>query len=449
MVERGMESWRRIIVWGAVCVAGLALLPATAWAGQAQVQQWKDLPGYQATGSLADGELNRPPDAKRTSESFEATSAGPSAALRVYGWVVPPADGDYHFMVAAGETAVLFVSGDDKPEGRKQVAMVPAGGGRLEWRRYAAQVSNPISLKAGKKVWVEAIQKSGDAGGHVEVGWVLPDGNTEGPIPGSRLETVTQKVALPTYGSVKSTITLKAQPGPATRPGDHLFPGGATVELPDQRFDMSYLLSLPSDYDKTNDQRPLFIFLHGNGHQGSDLQGILNEGPANYLNDRQGLRRWFPMIALYPQLPPDWRWDSPGAAGMVVGLIDQVCQRYPRIDRDRVYLTGLSMGGKGTWLVAMESPQTFAAIAPISAVATRPKSAEAQLASLNFVWIICGERDNQFTQGSKQMDQALRPTLGDRVKLTVVPGGEHGCWGLYYPTRPFYDELLKHRRSQK
>ncbi len=427
----------------------LGLLPAMALAGAAQVQQWKNLPGYQATDSLAEGDLNRAADVSATSQTFEASAADGASALRVYGWVVPPADGDYRFMVAASDTAVLFVSADGKPEGRKQVAMVPAGGGRMEWRRFAAQISKPVTLKAGRKVWVEAIEKSGDGGGHVEVGWMLPDGKTEEPIPAKRMETATQKVGLPTYESVKSTLTLKPEARPVTQPGDHLFPGGATVAMADDRFDMSYLLSLPSDYDKTGDKRPLLVFLHGNGHQGSDLGGILNEGPASFMNDRPGLRKWFPMIALYPQLPNNWRWDSPGAAGMVVGLIEQVCQRYPRVDRDRVYLTGLSMGGKGTWLVALESPQTFAAIAPISAVATRPKSAGARLATLNYVWIICGERDYLFTQGSRQMDEALRPTLGDRVKLTVVPGGEHGCWANYYPTRPFYDELMKHRRGQK
>ena len=444
-----MESWRQIIVWGAGCVVGLALLPATALAGTAQVQQWKNLPGYQATDSLAEGELNRPPDVSRTSQTFEAAATEGASALRVYGWVVPPVDGDYQFMVAASDTAVLFVSGDGKPEGRRQVAMVPASGSRMEWRRFAAQISKPVPLKAGQKAWVEAIGKSGGDGGHVEVGWVLPDGQTEAPIPAQRMETAAQEVGLPTYTNVKSTVTLKAQAGPTTRPGDHRFPNGATVEMGDQRFDMSYLVSLPTDYDKTDDKRPLFIFLHGNSHQGSDLGGILNEGPAKFLNEQPALRTWFPMIALYPQLPPDWRWDSPGAAGMVVGLIEQVCQRFPRIDRDRVYLTGLSMGGKGTWLVALESPQIFAAIAPISSVATRSKSAGARLASLNYVWIICGERDHLFTQGSRQMEEALRPTLGDRVKLTVVPGGEHGCWANYYPSRPFYEELMKHRRGQK
>ena len=51
------------------------------------------------------------------------------------------------------------------------------------------------------------------------------------------------------------------------------------------------------------------------------------------------------MVGLFPQLPDGWRWDTPGAGEMVGELVEQICRKYPRVDRDRVYLSGLSMGG--------------------------------------------------------------------------------------------------------
>jgi predicted peptidase len=150
-------------------------------------------------------------------------------------------------------------------------------------------------------------------------------------------------------------------------------------------------------------------------------------------------------MGLFPQLPDGWRWDTPGAGEMVGELVEQICRKYPRVDRDRIYLSGLSMGGKGTWLAAYASPQTYAMIAPISAVAVRPKAAPEKFAGM-YTWIICGEYDHLFTQGSKQMYEAMQGLGSERVRLTVVPQGQHYCWNQFYPTRSFYEELMRHRR---
>jgi predicted peptidase len=141
------------------------------------------------------------------------------------------------------------------------------------------------------------------------------------------------------------------------------------------------------------------------------------------------------------------RGSTPGAAEMTNALVQEVCKQYPRFDRSRIYLSGLSMGGKGTWLVAYQAPEMYAAIAPISAVAVQPKMASRKLASV-YTWIICGEHDHLFTQGSREMYQAMSPLGDSHVKLTVVPGGDHGCWAVFYPDRSFYEQLMQHRREQ-
>jgi predicted peptidase len=238
-------------------------------------------------------------------------------------------------------------------------------------------------------------------------------------------------------------LTLAPENPQNLKPGFHKFVSGAHIEWPQQAIDMSYLVFLPNSFASNHDKYPLLVFLHGNSHQGTDLTGVLNEGPGDYLVNDQSFHDWFPMIALLPQLPPDWRWDSPGAPQAVNALIRQLCVKYPRIDRKRIYLTGLSMGGKGSWLTALDSPDTFAAITTFSAVAVRPEAAKVKLANVKNIHIICGGDDGDFAAGSKQMFEVLRTTLGDRVQLTTVPNEGHGVWGRYYPNHEVYEELMQ------
>ncbi len=303
------------------------------------------------------------------------------------------------------------------------------------------QKSKPIALSAGKRYYIEAWQKQEGGPSHLSVGWQLPDGKKEMPIPGARLMPAgAARTAVPAQTIVKLNPATPA----ATTPGQHKFPNDATVERNGLVFKMSYLIHLPKDYDKTKDRKPLFVFLCGDSHQGSDLEGILNEGPAQYLNDVPKLREYWPMVGLFPQPPGGMRWDSPGMAEAVVGMVDEIVKKY-RIDPDRVYLSGLSMGGKGTWLVAEAAPDRFAAVAPIAAVAVSPERAGDLLKYIP-IWIICGSDDGGFTDGSKQMAQILK-SAGGNVQLTVFPQEGHGVWARYYPEPKFYDWLLKHTRT--
>jgi predicted peptidase len=206
---------------------------------------------------------------------------------------------------------------------------------------------------------------------------------------------------------------------------------------------MSYLLYLPKEYAASQDKKPMFIFLCGNGHQGTDLNGIFNEGPASYLSNDKSLRDTVRFIGFFPQPPPNTRWDTPGMAAAVAALIPKIEEAY-RVDPDRVYLTGLSMGGKGTWLVSQENPNLFAAIAPISAVAVNPETAGPRLKNLP-AWIICGSDDGDFTAGSKKMTEILKQA-GDDVTLEVREHEGHGVWGHYYAAHQFYDRLLTWKR---
>src|SRR5438067_11719457 len=118
-----------------------------------------------------------------------------------------------------------------------------------------------------------------------------------------------------------------------------------------------YLLFLPEGYSKDTDKKwPLMLFLHGAGERGSDVNKVKVHGPPKIVEKRKD----FPFIVVSPQCPADSWWR----AFELLSLLDEIQKDY-RVDPDRVYLTGLSMGGFGTWELASQAPQRFAAIAPI------------------------------------------------------------------------------------
>jgi predicted peptidase len=239
-------------------------------------------------------------------------------------------------------------------------------------------------------------------------------------------------------------VALDPNQAVATTFGFHKFPAGAGVSLPTLNTKFSYLMFLPHAYVDTHNLQPLFIFLHGNGHQGANLEGIVNEGPANFIQNNADLREQFPLVGLFPQCPAGMRWDTPGMNLAVVGLIDQVIKKY-RIDPDRVYVSGLSMGGEATWMVAEAAPDRFALVVPISAVAVDPQRTAALLKHTG-TWIICGSNDGGFTEGSKRMADVFEQEGAEMIKLTVFPNEGHGVWGRFYPDPNFYAQLLTIRR---
>jgi predicted esterase len=205
-------------------------------------------------------------------------------------------------------------------------------------------------------------------------------------------------------------------------------------------------LYLPAGYDKTCAPCPMIVFLHGAGEIGDNLDyAIMVHGPSAELVRHPKLAERFPFIVLSPQCPEGKRWESPGMVEALAALIREVESRY-RVDRSRVYLTGLSLGGQGTWLLALHAPDLFAAIVPISARAVEPAVAAQRLKGIA-IWIIVGTDDNEFTDGSRLMTNALIQA-GLDATLTEVPRMGHAVHDHYYPQPAFYDWLLANRRGQ-
>lgn len=359
----------------------------------------------------------------------------------VRGYITPATTGEYTFYIVADDGGELYLSDGEDPSHMRRIAACPTWTDFHKIDTYPEQKSQPIKLAAGTRYYIESIHKQEGGPGHLCVGWKLPDGKMELPIPGSRLQPA--GIARP---AVPLDVTVKFNPDTpvATKPGQHKFPHDVDVQRGPQQWKMSYLIHLPKDYDTTTDKKPVLVFLCGNSHQGENLEGILNEGPAQMLNADPKLRDFWPFVGLFPQPPDGYRWDTPGMAEAVVGMVDGIVAKY-RVDPNRVYITGLSMGGKGTWLVAEAAPDRFAAVAPICAVSVKPQYA-ASVLKYTPTWIICGSDDGGFTEGSKEMYSILK-AAGAPTQITVFPNEGHGVWGRFYPDPRFYQWLLKHTRD--
>ena len=211
---------------------------------------------------------------------------------------------------------------------------------------------------------------------------------------------------------------------------------------------MTYVLFLPRGYDPAKGPYPTLVFLHGSGEAGTDGNALFNGnlGPAAEVRHHAGsaFTRNFPMILVCPQCPPRGeRWDQPPVLRAALQVLDDA-ERKVRIDPDRLYVTGLSMGGKGTYLLAGQAPDRFAAIAPISA-STLDLPLARSLRDES-VWAINGSDDqDDGADHNRRMTDAARAAGGDATS-SILPHRGHDVWGDYYADPAFYRWFLAHRR---
>jgi predicted peptidase len=202
-----------------------------------------------------------------------------------------------------------------------------------------------------------------------------------------------------------------------------------------------YLLYLPKDYGKEPDKKwPVLVFLHGSGESGADLEKVKAHGPPKLIAQGQDL----PFIVVSPQAPlvPRRGWD----VETLNALLDDVLAKHST-DTDRVYLTGLSMGGYGTWAWATANPERFAAIAPICGGGQARQAARA-LKNMP-TWVFHGEKDTTVpVQESKDMVEALKKANATEVKLTLYPEAGHDSWTVTYDNPELFSWLLAHTKKK-
>jgi predicted peptidase len=194
-----------------------------------------------------------------------------------------------------------------------------------------------------------------------------------------------------------------------------------------------YLLYLPKEYG-SKEKVPLMLFLHGRGESQPPLSNVAKWGPPRQLARGEHL----PYIVVSPQCPTNESWGQPGQQKLLVKLLDQVTEKY-KVDQSKIYLTGLSMGGYGSWRLAADHPERFAAVVPICG-GGRAEDAE-KLKELP-IWVWHGTEDTAVPLArSTEMVEAIRKAGGTRVRFTVLEHIGHVSWEAAYTAPDLYQWL--------
>ena len=205
--------------------------------------------------------------------------------------------------------------------------------------------------------------------------------------------------------------------------------------------ELNYLLYIPEEYNKSKKEWPLILFLHGAGERGNDINKLKKHGPPKLIE--QG-KKDFPFIIVSPQCPGKGWWTNEKEIMALDALLNKITAEY-RVDKQRIYLTGLSMGGFGSWGLAAEYPDRFAAVVPICGGGD-PKTAKS-IAHLP-IWVFHGGKDKTVPiKKSEIMVEALKKA-GNDVKFTVYPDAGHDSWTKTYNNPELYKWLLSHNKSE-
>lgn len=204
--------------------------------------------------------------------------------------------------------------------------------------------------------------------------------------------------------------------------------------------ELSYLLYLPDDYEQLGDNFPLLLFLHGKGERGDDLNLVKRWSIPRKLESGFNL----PFIVIAPQCPLQTKWEYHFTS--LKYLVDTIVAEY-KVDTTRIYCTGLSMGGAGTWSLATAYPDLFAAILPICGRERNELNYPERLQHITHlpVWHFHGDADAVVPLSSaRYLIDHLRD-YGGNPKLTVYEGVDHNSWTRTYNNPEIYDWLLSHR----
>ncbi len=205
---------------------------------------------------------------------------------------------------------------------------------------------------------------------------------------------------------------------------------------------VKYLLFLPKSYNENTQQKwPLIMFFHGVEGVGDNIEIIKGKGiPMIVERDPN-----FPFITLSPQTPSpanaQWVWDEPTFIEVMTALLDQVIADY-RVNANRIYLTGLSLGGGTTWNMAIYHPEKYAAIAPLCGGVSFPSKACA-IKDVP-VWAFHGAKDTAVSIWTTEVMVKALEDCGGNVRFTVYPDLGHDVWTVTYDNPELYDWFLSH-----
>ena len=202
--------------------------------------------------------------------------------------------------------------------------------------------------------------------------------------------------------------------------------------------DLKYVVYVPPTYDPDK-PCPTIVFLHGSGECGSDGLKPVAVGIGSaiefHVND-------WPFIVIFPQKQvTEHKWEEEDA--MVMAIVDKTRKEY-NVDASRIYLTGLSQGGHGSWSIGALHPDLFAAVAPICGWGD--KEMAGKLVKMP-VWVFHGEDDPVVkVQSARDMAKWIEEA-GGSCKMTIYPGVQHNSWDKAYHEEKLYDWFMQYKKS--
>lgn len=203
-----------------------------------------------------------------------------------------------------------------------------------------------------------------------------------------------------------------------------------------KRVSLRYLIWLPPAASRPAAGWPLLIFLHGSGERGNELAKVKLHGPPKYA----AAGAVFPFVLVAPQVAEGMAWESDALEALRADLVARLA-----VDPARVLLTGMSMGGYGTWNYALDYPDRLAAIAPVCGAGDSDRAE--RIVHLP-IWAFHGAQDTAVPlAGDQEMVDAVR-AAGGQVKFSVYPDVGHNAWDLAYADPALYAWLLAQRRGQ-
>jgi predicted peptidase len=201
---------------------------------------------------------------------------------------------------------------------------------------------------------------------------------------------------------------------------------------------LRYYLYYPEDYKVDSlEQFPLLLFLHGGGESGDSLVSVKRNGPPKLIvRGKQ-----FPFLILAPQNPHRMKWWNTAA---VMQLLDTIIANN-RVDKRRIYLTGLSRGGGAAWELAVQYPDRFAALAVVCGMAPLPYAA--WIDKKMPIWVFHGEEDESIPISESENMVKRLLGMGYQVRFTRYPGVGHDAWIQAYDTEELYEWFMEQARK--
>ncbi|MEO8253518.1 MAG: prolyl oligopeptidase family serine peptidase [Flavobacterium sp.] len=193
---------------------------------------------------------------------------------------------------------------------------------------------------------------------------------------------------------------------------------------------LNYALHIP---ENTKEKKPLIVFLHGSGEKGNDIEKVKIHGPFKYLKTNE-----LDAYVLAPQSPENEYWDSEVLYQLILKI-----QKENNVDPNRIYLTGLSMGGWGAWNLAFAHPEMFAALVPIAGFVDRvPMIENCKIASIP-IRIFHGLLDDVVDVNYSITIYKKLKTCNADIKLTIFDDANHDSWTRVYDNKEIYDWMFQ------